>query len=348
MEVFQTEFFKGILGEPGSSVPSFPIIFGYSIWSYHKLTGIPAYEIMKDGKKHAAAQLHVAKEYNLPFVVSFTDLNIVGEALGATLTYMPDVIPIHEIPAVNTAEDIESLEPADPYKSGRMPQIIETVKIYVDKFKESENIIYTGCEGPITAAGSAWGMENLMRNMIKNPDLVHKILEITTDSIIQFLNAQMEFGIYNVALADPSASCTCISPAFFKEFAFPYYKKIVRKVNSPTFLIHICGEIFNIIKQITRIPKMMAISVDMVDLKEAKNEIGKKFVALMGNVSTEIMRYGTPIQVEEEAKKCIQAAAEGGKFILSTACDIAPKTPPENIRALINAGKKYGTFPLKF
>ncbi len=348
MEVFQTDFFKGILGEPGSNVPSFPIIFGYSIWAYHKLTGIPAYEIMKDGKRHAAAQLHVAKEFNLPFVVSFTDLNIVGEALGATLTYMPDVIPIHIGSAVNSAEDIESLEVADPHKNGRMPQIIETVKIYVEKFKESENIINAGCEGPITAAGSTWGMENLMRNMIKNPNLVHNILEITTDSIIEFLNAQMEYGLDNVVLADPSASCTCISPEFFKEFAFPYYRKIVRKVNSPIFLIHICGEIFNIIKHIIRIPKMMAISVDIVDLKEAKDEIGKKFVTLMGNVPTELMRYGTPIQVEQEAKKCIKAAAEGGKFMLSTACDIPPKTPAENIRALINAGKKYGTFPLQY
>ena len=78
MELFQTEFFKGILGEPGSHVPSFPIIFGYSIWAYHKLTGLPAYEIMKDGKKHAAAQLYVANEFDLPFVVSFTDLNIIG------------------------------------------------------------------------------------------------------------------------------------------------------------------------------------------------------------------------------------------------------------------------------
>jgi len=67
MELFQTEFFKGILGEPGSHVPSFPIIFGYSIWAYHKLTGLPAYEIMKDGKKHAAAQLYVANEFDLPF-----------------------------------------------------------------------------------------------------------------------------------------------------------------------------------------------------------------------------------------------------------------------------------------
>jgi uroporphyrinogen decarboxylase len=346
MELFQTEFFKGILGEPGSHVPSFPIIFGYSIWAYHKLTNLPAYEIMKDGKKHAAAQLYVAKEFDLPFVVSFTDLNIIGEALGATLTYMPDVIPIHELPAVHSAEDIDSLEPTDPYKSGRMPQIIETVRVYVEKFKQPEKIINAGCEGPITAAGSAWGMENLMRNMIKNPDLVHKILEITTDSIIDFLNAQMDFGVDNIALADPSASCTCISPEFFKEFAFPYYKKIVKKVNSPTFLLHICGEIYDIIKYIIKIPKIMAISVDIVDLKEAKDVIGKKFVALMGNVPTEIMRYGTPQKVEFEAKKCLQAVAEGGKFMLSTACDIPPKTPSENIRTLINCGKKYGTFPL--
>ena len=348
MELFQTKFFKGILGEPGSHVPSFPIIFGYSIWAYHKLTGLPAYEIMKDGKKHAAAQLYVANEFDLPFVVSFTDLNIIGEALGATLTYMPDVIPIHELPAVHSAEDIELLEPADPHKSGRMPQIIETVKVYVEKFKDPEKIINAGCEGPITAAGSAWGMENLMRNMIKNPKLVHKILETATDSIIEFLNAQMEFGVDNIALADPSASCTCISPEFFKEFAFPYYKKIVKKVNSPTFLLHICGEIFDIIKDIIRIPKIMAISVDIVDLKEAKEAIGKKFVALMGNVPTEMMRYGSPEQVEFEAKKCLQAVAEGGKFMLSTACDIPPKTPSENIRTLINCGKKYGTFPLNF
>ncbi len=83
----------------------------------------------------------------------------------------------------------------------------------------------------------------------------------------------------------------------------------------------------------------------MVDLKKAKEVLGKKFIILMGNVSTAIMRYGTAQQVEEEAKRCIRAAAEGGKFMLSTACDIAPGTPSANIKALINAGSKYGTYP---
>jgi len=346
MELIDTEYFRGILGKSGTSVPSFPIILGYSIWAYHKHTGIPAYEIMKNGKKHAAAQLYVAKEFNLPFVISFSDLNVVGEALGATLTYMHDVIPMHEIAAVKTVEDIEVLETADPHKDGRMPVILETCRNYVKKFKNSENIIGAGVEGPITAAGSVWGMENLMRNMINNPELVHKILEVTTDSIIDFLNEQMETGTDLAVLSDPSASCTCISPQFFQEFAFPYYKKISRKVNTVAFLIHICGEVYNILKLLTRVPKILVISVDMVDLKKAKEALGKKFIILMGNVSTATMRYGTAQQVEEEAKMCIRAAAEGGKFMLSTACDIAPGTPSVNIKALINAGSKYGTYPL--
>lgn len=346
MELIDTDYFRGIFGKSGTNVPSFPIILGYSIWSYHKHTGMPAYEIMKDGKKHAAAQLYVAKKFNLPFVMGFSDLNVVGEALGATLTYMPDVIPMHEIAAVKTVEDIEALETADPLRDGRMPVIIETCKTYVKKFKNSENIIGAGVEGPITAAGSVWGMENLMRNMINNPELVHKILEVTTDSIIDFLNEQMETGADLAVLSDPSASCTCISPQFFQEFAFPYYKKISRKVNTVAFLVHICGEVYNILKPLTRVPKILVISVDMVDLKKAKEALGKKFIILMGNVSTAIMRYGTAQQVEEEAKRCVRAAAEGGKFMLSTACDIAPGTPSVNIKALINAGSKYGTYPL--
>ncbi|MFW9899279.1 MAG: uroporphyrinogen decarboxylase family protein [Candidatus Thorarchaeota archaeon] len=347
-DLLQSDILRGLFGESGSSIPTYPIMLGYPIWAYHNKTGILAHEIMKDGKKHAAAQLYVAKEYNLPFVVTYSDLNIIGEALGATLTYMPDVIPVHEIPAVITADEIEALETTDPRIDGRMPQIIETCKIFARKLERTNYILVGGVEGPITAAGSIWGMENLMRNMIKNPDLVHKVLEISTDSIIEFLNAQMEQGVDLIAIGDPSASCTCISPKFFQEFAVPNLKKIVRKVNSPAFMIHICGETFQILKFLTRIRKILAISVDIVDMKKAKEEFGKKFIVLMGNASTEIMRYGTPQQVEQEAKRCIQDAGGGGKFLLSTSCDLAPKTPPDNIRAFLNAGKKYGTFPLEF
>ncbi len=343
MELLQQvpEILDGLLAKPGATVPTFPIILGYSINEYHKHTGIPAPEIMKDGNKIAEAQIYVARRFKIPFVISIIDLNVIGESFGAKLTYLPHVIPVHERSAIDGLEGIDALESKNPLHDGRMPEVIKACNVFGKKFMGEGEFSFGGCEGPITAAGSVWGVENLMRNMIKNPDLVHKVLSACTETIIDFCNAQIDAGVLGIGLAEPTASSTCISPGFFQEFAVPYLKKITRKVNSPAFLIHVCGEAQELVKPISKISKMLIFSVDQVDLKLAKQTIGKKFLCLLGNVSTSLMRRGTPAEVEAASKACIQEAASGGNFILSTGCDIAPGTPPKNIETLMRVGKTF-------
>ncbi|MHA1265752.1 MAG: uroporphyrinogen decarboxylase family protein [Candidatus Helarchaeota archaeon] len=331
----------GLMAKPGAQIPTFPIILGYSINEFHKYTGLSAPEIMRDGKKLAEAQIYVAHRFNIPFVITIIDLNVIGEAFGAALTYMPDVIPVHETPAIEGLEGIDALAPKDPHRDGRMPQVIEAARVFKEKFSGEGELCFGGCEGPITAAGSLWGVENLMRNMIKNPDLVFKVLDAVTETIIDFCNAQIDAGVQAIGLAEPTASATCISPQFFQKFAVPYLKKITRKVNSPGYLLHICGESQSLVKMVAKIPAILIFSVDQVDLKATKEAIGKKFVCLLGNVSTGIMRRGSPAEVEHAAKQCIQYGAEGGKFILSTGCDIAPGTPAANIDALLRVGREF-------
>jgi uroporphyrinogen decarboxylase len=341
------EILDGLNAKPGATVPTFPIILGYSINEYHKLTNVPAPQIMRDGQKIADAQLYLAKKFKLPFVITIADLNVIGEAYGAKLTYMPEVIPVHETPAIRGLEEIDKLETKNPRQDGRMPQVIKAAGIFAQKFNEKGNLYFGGCEGPITAAGSVWGVENLMRNMIKNPEAVHKVLSSVTDTIIAFLNAQMEAGVLAVGLAEPTASSTCISPQFFQEFEVPYLKKITRKVNSPAFLLHVCGESQNIVDKVSKISNILIFSVDKVDLRQAKKQIGNRFVCLLGNVSTGIMRRGTPADVENAVRVCLQEGAFSeprGKCILSTGCDIGPGTPPANIEALLRAGKTLGKF----
>lgn len=341
------EILNGLNAKPGATVPTFPIILGYAINEYHKLTKTPAPQIMRDGQKIAEAQLYLAKRFKLPFVITIADLNVIGEAYGAKLTYMPEVIPVHETPAIKGLGGIDALEAKNPRQDGRMPQVIKAAGIFAQKFNEKGNLYFGGCEGPITAAGSVWGVENLMRNMIKNPEAVHKVLSSVTDTIIDFLNAQMEAGVLAVGLADPTASSTCISPQFFQEFEVPYLKKITRKVNSPAFLLHVCGESQNIVDKVSKISNILIFSVDKVNLRQAKKQIGNRFVILLGNVSTGIMQRGTPAEVENAVKICLQEGAFSeprGKCILSTGCDIGPGTPPENIEALLRAGKALGKF----
>ena len=80
------------------------------------------------------------------------------------------------------------------------------------------------------------------------------------------------------------------------------------------------------------------------DLAEVKRTFGKK-LALMGNLhTTKVMLHGTPEAVRDAAKWCIDVAAEGGGFILSTGDQCGRDTPDENIYALIDVARTHGKY----
>jgi uroporphyrinogen decarboxylase len=60
------------------------------------------------------------------------------------------------------------------------------------------------------------------------------------------------------------------------------------------------------------------------------------------------MVTGTPEDVEREALECLRIAAPGGGYILATDHSLHDDIPTDNIRAYIEAAKKYGRYPLKF
>jgi uroporphyrinogen decarboxylase len=82
----------------------------------------------------------------------------------------------------------------------------------------------------------------------------------------------------------------------------------------------------------------------LVNLGKAKQEIGHK-VCLMGNLNpTDILLNGTPAAVEKATRECIKQAAEDGRYILSSGCEIPPTAPLENIRAMVTATEKFGRY----
>ncbi|MBM4082055.1 MAG: cobalamin-binding protein [Planctomycetes bacterium] len=65
----------------------------------------------------------------------------------------------------------------------------------------------------------------------------------------------------------------------------------------------------------------------------------------MGNLhTTEVMLKGTPDVVGREARKCMDDAAAGGGFILSTGDQCGRDTPEENIYRLIETARRHGKY----
>ncbi len=64
----------------------------------------------------------------------------------------------------------------------------------------------------------------------------------------------------------------------------------------------------------------------------------------MGGLNTLTLLQGKPEDVEREAKECIEKAAKGGGYILSSGDAIPRNSLPSNIKAMVTSAIKYGNY----
>jgi hypothetical protein len=83
---------------------------------------------------------------------------------------------------------------------------------------------------------------------------------------------------------------------------------------------------------------------DQVDMFRAKQILGGH-VCIQGNVPASLLEVGSPQDVEEYCKKLIKVCGKDGGFILSASTINPPDAAkPANIKAMIDAAKKYGRY----
>jgi uroporphyrinogen decarboxylase len=80
------------------------------------------------------------------------------------------------------------------------------------------------------------------------------------------------------------------------------------------------------------------------DLAELKRLYGHK-ITLKGNLhTTTVMLHGSVADVVAASKAAIDTAAAGGRFVLSTGDQCGRDTPDENLRAMVETARTYGTY----
>ncbi len=63
---------------------------------------------------------------------------------------------------------------------------------------------------------------------------------------------------------------------------------------------------------------------------------------MIGNVDpVGVLLKGTPEQVKAHCLACLEAMRGSDRFILSSGCAVSPLTPPENLRAMVEAVDEF-------
>lgn len=183
---------------------------------------------------------------------------------------------------------------------------------------------------------------SVLMALLVNPSKVHACLDRLADGAATLARGQAAVGVDAVLISSAFAGAGFISPAHYREFVLPYEKRVIDAVRAGSDLpvyTHTCGAIGD------RLELMMETGTNGIDtldppplgtveLADARRRTAGR-VFLKGNIDpVNVMLRGTPDDVRRAARACLEAAGDGAGYILSTACSVAPATPPENIEVL--------------
>jgi len=323
-----------------------PIVPFSSLWIMN-YGGTKFIECLKKPDLFIQATLKFIEDFGPDMVSDFIGYGGVIEALGASLVvteYESPTIP--EKILIHSLDDVKALKPID-LSSGKIPFLL-ALMTDLRKAVPKEIPVVGRLGTPFRGGNLIRSVDNFMMDMITDPDLTHTLMDFLTNQYLIYGKGLVEAGADAILLTNPHANATVISREQYETFSHPYIKRLITglKELGTIVVFHTCG------KWNDRIDLVIAEGADIyftddVDMNEAKQLMGSRG-AVMGNVNVvqTMLQSGRNV-VFQEACRCIESNAAGGRFILSGNCFLPRDVPVENVQALFEAGRRFGQYPLK-
>lgn len=247
----------------------------------------------------------------------------------------------------------------DPLRDNWMGKGMEIYEYFKEKVKGEEfegipvgEMVYppgAGTDGPFTVAAALMGATELCIALYEEPDFVHRLLDFITEATIVRIKAVWDlmgwkYPQQSWGFADDSIELISIQQ--YKEFVLPYHKRLVNTFSQggPNS-IHLCGKVQRHLKILKSELNITTFDLGFpTDLGLAREELGPE-VLLRGNLHPELLRSGSPQEIEKETRRiCQSGVMEGGRWIFCEGNNVCPRTPLQNFYAMYNSGKKYGVY----
>jgi len=281
--------------------------------------------------------LQLKQDYpNIIFLPSFwVEYGMATEpsALGSLVRWSLDDIPTVK-KHITSPEEISRLRVPNPEKDGLMPLVLHRYQYFQQKLAGTKNEIkIVAARGPLTIASFVYGLTELLMGIRLDPGAMKKLLEITTETVITWLEAQVKAvpSAEGILLLDDIPGL--MSKEDYAEFAHPYLKAIFTKFGDKLKLYHNDANTTHILPLLTELDIDIFNFGKEVPLPEIyKYTQGK--ITVMGNISPlETLKEKSREEVQKEVKEFLQDAP-GKYFLLSAGGGISPGTPKENIAVL--------------
>ena len=278
--------------------------------------------------------------FDLDAAILFSDILTVPDAMGLGLYFAQGEGPRFERPLRDEWEirDLSAPDPTD--KLGYVMDAVRSIRRALDG-----SVPLIGFSGsPFTLAcymvegGGSDDYRHIKTMLYSRPDLLHRILEVNTQAVTDYLNAQIEAGAQAVMIFDTWGGS--LTPHGYKEFSLAYMERIVAGLIKEREGRPVPSVIF------TKgggnwLEAMAGIGADAVgldwtlDIGEARRRVGDK-VALQGNLDPCAL-HGTPESIRTEVARVIQSYGNHPGHVFNLGHGISQFTNPDSVSVLVEA-----------
>ncbi len=211
----------------------------------------------------------------------------------------------------------------------------------------------------LISSGSAYslacqlvGLEEFLKWLVKKPDLARYLVrELAEWSLSGLEKKKKTLGVDGVLsmIGLPLASNTLISPKRFEEFVLPDLKEgqsRLRELGYKITHVHICGEQNKNLPLYAEVdfgdPGIIGVGPE-IDLETAARYFPDSIIS--GNLDPALLQAASPDQVYQETRRVVEIGKriESG-FLFGPGCEIPPRAPIENLRAMTQAVEDYGWY----
>ncbi len=261
----------------------------------------------------------------------------------------------HPLAKAETLADFKAYNLPDPLDDNRYKNLRRNAEAALERGKA---VVLAGPGSGILELYT-WlrGFEQFYIDMALNHEFVGYML----DRLVEFKQTYWKRALAEVGdLVDVACEhddlagqkALLFSPETYRKLVKPRQKKLFGyiKQQAPVKLFyHTDGAvrplIWDLIEAGIDILNPVQFTAADMNLKELKQEFGRNLVFWGAGVDTQgVLGTSTPQEVKEDVKRNIEALAPNGGFIFATVHDIQANVPPENIIAMWEAWKTYGTY----
>ena len=321
-----------------------------------KELGIAARQFYTTPEILAAGTLEVQEKYGIDVpVLDYDVYNIEAEALGQEITYsdtdMPDVDRTK--PLIQNRGDLKKIRTPDFDSDGRFPHVVEMNRIF-RKLIGGAEITVRFC-APFSLAANIRGLEPLLMDMYADPEFARDLLDRIVEEVLApwVLHLKKEFPkVKSISGDDAAGSLPIVSPDIIRDWIVPDIRRMRELCGPEVYVPNWVGE--NYLKDPAEMLELKhqvcpgfveGQDPDVAELGPAlyKKFAQKKGVPLILGVGAAFLALSSPQEVSNRVKQYLEVGAPDGHFALLL-CNLGATTPPQNVRAAINAVHRYGTY----